>query len=137
MKRIFLSFLLIGMAVLAFGQKVDIDEQATVATDELTVYYQLDKEQQAKMLTIQQRHFKHLTEIQPMEKQDLQLYIKKMKAVQKGTDIAVQLILREDQMNLFYSRAVDRRQRQADVARNMQSKGASPREIEMALLKME
>jgi deoxyribodipyrimidine photolyase len=137
MKRIFLSFLLIGVAVLAFGQKADMNQQASVAADELTSYYQLDQEQQAKMLTIQQRHFKHLAEIQSLEKQDLQLYIKKMKAIQKGTDIAVQLILREDQMNLFYSRAVDRRQRQADLARNMQSEGASPREIEMALIKME
>ena len=47
------------------------------------------------------------------------------------------MLLDEEQVKVFYNELIKRRQRQADLARKMQDEGATPQQIELALVNME
>lgn len=112
---------------------VEVNEQ----TEALQQVYNLSDQQVVEMQKIQERKLRNLASIQNLKEENQDLYYQKLKAIQYNTDISIQRLLNSDQMKIFYERSVDRRQRQAELARKLQDQGATPTEIERALIEME
>lgn len=110
---------------------------AQKATEELASVYSLDAEQKTEMLVIQERKARNLSEIQSLKNADREMYIKKLKAVHYGTDASVKRLLNKEQMVVFYERAKDLRQRQADKMKEMKDAGFSPEDIREEIAKMD
>ena len=137
MKMTILLFVFGLLAIGSFAQHSSLEDQAAQATAELTERYQLNAEQATKMLYIQQTRLHNIASVAELEASDPQTYIKKMKSIQSGMETSVQMLLDEEQVKVFYNELIKRRQRQADLARKMQDEGATPQQIELALVNME
>ena len=136
MKKLLLLLPLFMLSLTLSGQVVPVSEISD-QTDALTDVYNLDDKQAAEMYKIQERKFRNLASIEHLRQENEELYFQKLKAIQYNTDVSIQRMLNSDQMRIFYQRSVDRRQQQAALARKMHDEGASPAEIERALLEIE
>ena len=136
MKKIFLTFFVALLAIGTYAQTID---RAAVqqATDELTALYQLDDDQQAKMYTIQERHFKNLAEIESLNNTDRKLYIQKRRAARMGTDASTKRLLTTAQMPIFDQQQLERRKKESDLIKQMKANGASKEDIQLAILEMQ
>lgn len=110
---------------------------AQKATDELARVYSLDEAQKAEMLTIQQRKARNLQEIQTLKTSDRDLYIKKLKSIRYGNDASVKRMLNQQQMEIYYAKSKERRQKEADLTAKMKEEGATPEQIQEALAEIE
>ncbi|MCB0705461.1 MAG: hypothetical protein KDC34_09140 [Saprospiraceae bacterium] len=136
MRKILCLLPLLLFAFLVNAQDVSavkVNEQ----TEALSQVYSLNDTQTGEMLKIQDRKLRNLASIEHLKQEDEELYYQKLKAIQYNTDVSIQRLLNSDQMKIFYQRSVDRRQRQAELARKLQNQGATPKEIERALIEME
>jgi hypothetical protein len=136
MKKILLLLPALFLMVSLSAQDISATE-VSEQTDALVQVYNLNSEQAAEMYKIQERKFRNLASISHLKQENEELYYQKLKAIQYNTDVSIQRLLNSDQMKVFYQRSVDRRQRQANLARKMQEEGASPQEIERALIEIE
>ncbi len=105
--------------------------------NELASAYSLDDAQKTEMLTIQQRKARNLTEIQSLKSTDRPTYIKKLKAIRYGTDASIKRLLNKDQMEVFFTKSKERRQKEADVMSEMKAAGATREEIQEALAQID
>lgn len=128
-----LPLFLLALTANSQSEAADVSAQ----TDALSQVYDLNDAQKGEMFKIQERKMRNLASIQHLQTENEELYYQKLKALQYNTDISIQRILNSDQMKVFYARSVDRRQRQADLARKLQNDGVTPKEIERAILEME
>ena len=135
MKNTILSFVFLLLASLAFGQSEKSPAQQM--TDRLTEKYGLTPDQQAKMLTIQERNFRQLAEIEDLKKSNPTLYIQKMRALKMGMDGSVKRILREDQLAIFRQEKIAFRKQKSTIYSEMKSKGATQQQIDMRLCQLE
>ena len=110
---------------------------AQKAANELASAYYLSDVQKTEMLIIQQRKARNLTEIQSLKSTDRATYIKKLKAIRYGTDASIKRLLNKDQMEVFYAKSRERRQKEADVMSEMKAAGASQEEIQEALAQID
>lgn len=136
MKKIFLTFFVALIVIGTYAQTID-RSAVQQATNELTALYQLDDEQQTKMLTIQERHFKNMAQIESLRDTDQKLYVQKKKAVRMGTDASTKRLLTEAQMPIFNEQQVERRKKESALIKQMKANGASKEEIQLAILEME
>ena len=107
------------------------------AADELAKVYSLDDTQRAEMLLIQQRKSRNLAEIQGLKTSDNETYIKKLKAIRYGTDASIKRLLNQEQMEVYYQKSKERRQREADLMNKMKEEGKSPEQIKAALAEID
>ena len=110
---------------------------AQKAANELASAYSLSDVQKTEMLIIQQRKARNLTEIQSLKSTDRATYIKKLKAIRYGTDASIKRLLNKDQMEVFYTKSRERRQKESDVMSEMKAAGASQEEIQEALAQID
>lgn len=107
------------------------------AANELAIAYALDDAQKTEMMTIQQRKARNLTEIQSLKSTDRDAYIKKLKAIRYGTDASIKHLLNKDQMEVFFAKSKERRQKEADLMSKMKEAGATQEEIQEALAQID
>lgn len=110
---------------------------AQKTANELASAYSLDDAQKTEMLIIQQRKARNLTEIQSLKSTDRPTYIKKLKAIRYGTDASIKRLLNKEQMEVFFAKSKERRQKEADVMSEMKAAGATQEEIQEALAQID
>ncbi len=134
--RYFMLALLCALSTaMSFAQQDDTELKARQATDELTALYKLDAAQQQEMYRIQLRKYRNLQEIAPYKNTDRQLYYQKLKAIRLGTDGSIKRLLHNDQMAIYYEQLRQRREREAQLIKELRSQGASQQEIDEALIR--
>lgn len=140
MKQIFFSLLLLAFAgSLSAQQRVseEIRQQAQTATDALVDAYALDAKQTSQMYRIQERKLRNTAEIEAKHSGDRDLYVRKMQALETGTNGSIQLILNKDQITLHRKAMTERRERRAVRTKELTEQGMSREDIELELLKVE
>ena len=130
MKNTILSFSMMLLSMAAFCQVTTERSQAIALSEELTIRYNLDEKQQAEMLTIQERKFKNLGEIESLKKTDPVLHIKKVKALTLANDYEMEKLLNKEQFAIYYQGKVEYRKQKAEVFQEMKEKGASQTQID-------
>lgn len=134
-KFIFSLFIVFLGSTFAYSQSAN--SRAQEATDQLTATYQLTPEQKARMLKIQEREVQNFKEISSMKRSDEALYYNQLKSLRDGTQISIQMLLTESQMSIYRQERIKQREREAEVANRLMESGASPLEIQKAVLGME
>lgn len=139
MKSIYLSLFLLVFAFQLSAQKTLLTEnaQARATTDRLVERYQLDATQQAKVYEIQVRKATQLNQISSLENSDPNLYLKKLKALHRGNEGSIKLLLNRDQLRSYQLHFLKVREKRAAKAKAMKASGASELAIEKALLQIE
>ena len=135
MKNAILSFAFLLFAVITFGQTETTPAQQM--TDKLTEKYTLTQQQQAEMLTIQERKFRNLAEIEGLRKTDPTKHIEKMRALKIGIDGSVERLLDKNQMVIFQQEKADFRKQKSVVYSELKSSGASQMQIEYKISELE
>ena len=130
-KLLFSGFLLLATVSLFAQTKVD---QAKKATAELVQLYQLDEQQTAKMLKIQERYFQNDLQIEALKTSDPDLYQKKRISNKRGTEASIKMILTKEQMTVFNQQKLQKRKQEAALIKKMKAEGASKEEIQKAIL---
>lgn len=136
MKKLFFgifALLLVNLiATQGFAQ-----QNAAKMAGELAKIYNLDDDQSATMLKIQERKLRNLSEIEHLKGSDEKMYRHKRKAIYQSTDASIRRMLREDQMAIYKQRSNEWRVKKADKTAELKAQGKSLEEIEDALLDME
>lgn len=136
MKNIFFSVLSLFLTVGVFAQG-STNPEIRKATDEMIKVYDLNADQAATALEIQERRFRNLGEIASLEKTDKGLYKHKYKAIQQSTDASLRRMLNESQMEIYNARKMDLRIKRAKKTAELKGQGLSIEEIEDALFELE
>ncbi|MCB9285539.1 MAG: hypothetical protein H6563_15910 [Lewinellaceae bacterium] len=137
MKQLLLGLLFISLAGMAFAQSETPEQKATGETNLLAEKLQLSAAQTEKMHKIQLRRYRDRELIVPNKTTDQALYLEQLKAIEYGADISVQLMLTEAQTPQYRAFSVARREKRAEVAQSMLSKGVPIQEVEIAVLELE
>ena len=137
MKQLLFGLLFVSIAGMVFAQSNDPEQKASEATEILTKKYQLSDAQQEKMHQIQLRRYRDRALIVSNKTADQTLYLEQLKAIENGADISVQLLLTKSQMPDYWAHSLERREKRAEVATSLLSKGIPIKEVEIALLEME
>jgi hypothetical protein len=135
-KFLFSLFILLAGYGISFAQN-SASPRAQEATDKLAALYNLTPEQTARMLKIQEREVRNFKEISSMKRSDESLYYQNLKALRDGTQISIQMLLTEAQMPAYHQERLNQRVREAEVANRLMAEGATPLEIQRAVLEME
>ena len=135
MKKAIFSFAILLFGFAAFSQSDNA--QARELTDLMTEKFSLDKEQQAKMLTIQERNLRNLASIEDLKKSNPLLHIEKMRALKIGTDASIEMILNEDQRAITRQDKMTFRKKKSELYSSLKSQGASQQKIDLEIAKLE
>ena len=132
---LFFAFLLCAAGLTAQSDAKQTPAQET--TTALTARYQLTTEQQAEVLTMQERKYRNLAEIEGLRDTEPQTYAKKIRAMQYANDMAMRQLLNEDQLKIFQQQLLELRQQRAEVYKEMKAAGKHPAEIESKVMEIE
>lgn len=119
---------------MAVSQSNAIKHQAEQA---LAVYhqnYQLNTEQQAQVLELQQQHFQKEAQLAELKNKDFDRYITKKVTLRKMTESSIFKLLDEKQQAIFLKKQQERTQKEAALRVKLQKQGAGKAEIKKALL---
>ena len=135
MKQSILCFFFMALAAGLSAQS----DQAEVrqATDAAVSTYQLDEEQAEEMYAIQERRFRNLASIEALRQADYNLFLQKKNSIREGTMASIRRLLREDQMEAFKEQLISRRQKEAALAQQLKTEGATREEIQLAIWQLE
>jgi hypothetical protein len=136
MKKIFFSVLSLFLTVSVFAQH-SVDPNVKNAADEMVKVFNLDVQQAATALEIQERRYRNLAEIASLENTDKDLYRHKYKAIQQSTDASLRRMLNEEQMVIYNQKKLDARNKRAAKSAELKQQGLSMEEIENALFELE
>lgn len=134
------SILIFAFLFSAAGLYAQTDRTNTAAQETATVLtakYQLDAQQQTEVLTLQERKFRNLGEIEGLQQTDPLTYSKKIRAMQYANDMAMRGLLNEQQMKIFHAQQLELRQQRAEVYKEMKAAGKQPAEIESKIIEIE
>ncbi|MBK7409384.1 MAG: hypothetical protein IPL49_01320 [Saprospirales bacterium] len=137
MKQLLFGLLFVSIASLTFAQSDTPEKKASEVTEILTQKYQLSKTQQDKMHKIQLRRYRDRELIVSNKATDQALYLEQLKAIEHGTDISIQMLLTEAQTPLYRDLAIERREKRAELAQSLLSKGIQIQEVEISVLELE
>ena len=140
MKQLLLSLLFLAfVGTLSAQQRLTTEQQQTAqsVTDELADLYELDARQTTKMYQIQTRKLRSRDEIEAKHAGDRDLYLRKLQALETGTDGSISIMLNDRQRQLFQKSQFERRQRRAARVKELTNAGMTPDEIQLELLKIE
>ncbi len=103
------------------------------ALSETVNLYQLDSEQAAEMLKIQERHFSNLEEIESLRESDRPLFLQKKNSIRELTQASTKRLLNGQQISIFNQQLIERRKREAALKERLKMEGASKEEIQYAI----
>lgn len=131
MKKVILSLFALALSIATFAQS---NNDAQVATDKLVKEYNLDQQQAARMLVIQERKVRNLKEVEGIKKTDEKKYRHKKRSIQQGTDASIRRLLNEEQMKVYQQNRMTWRKERADRIADLKDSGMTMEEIEDKLL---
>lgn len=139
MKKYLLLIPALFLAFAAFAQQEtsasDPAVQEVVA--KFTTKYQLNEDQEAKMVKIQQRRLRNLGEITSLEQSDPTKFLQKRKAINRGTEVSVKLMLTKAQRAIFDQNRLSVRLKKAEKSAELKAEGMTPAQMEPYLLAIE
>ena len=137
MKKLLLGLFFFCLAGVLTAQSETAAEKALQSTEVLTPKLQLDEAQQTKLLRIQKRRYSDRELIAANKNADQSLYLDQLKAVEKGCDFSIELMLREDQLPLFRAYALEKRTRRSEMAQTLLKQGVPIQQVEIAMYELE
>ena len=138
MKKILLCLLCLLPVVLLQAQKNTIDNsQAIERTAEIKELLSLDAEQEATVLKIQKRKLSQVAEVSDLKRNDTSKYYKKLQSIYEGNEIAIQRILRKEQLKAYHSDRISLRTQKAQLVKKMKVANASQLDIDEAVRRLE
>lgn len=138
MKKILLCLLCLLPVVLLQAQKNTIDNsQAIERTAEIKELLSLDAEQEATVLKIQKRKLSQVAEVIDLKRNDTSKYYKKLQSIYEGNEIAIQRILRKEQLKAYHSDRISLRTQKAQLVKKMKVANASQLDIDEAVRRLE
>ena len=136
MKKITLLLFCLSFALSIFAQNQAMGP-AQQATEQLQEFYQFNAEQKQKVQTIQERRFRNMAEIAPLQNSQIDIYIKKRQAIERGTEASIKRILTSSQLELFNTKIVEKRKLRNVKTKEWYREGLSQQEIQLRLLEIE
>lgn len=139
MKNLIFSALLMFFAFGAMAQTASTDnaDPAQAATEQMTLLYGLNENQQQEMLKIQERKYRNLAEIEPLKKTDPSGYILKIRSIQLGNNASFERILNAEQLTTLKQQQFKLREKKAVAFKEMKSAGASQQEIDKKMTELD
>lgn len=127
------------LALTTFAQQ-DVsatDPAVQTVVEKFTTKYNLNEEQVAKMVKIQQRRIKNLNEIATLETADPATFLQKRKAINTGTEVSVKMMLDKNQRLLFDEDRSEIRMKKAEKTAELKAQGMSAKDMEPYLMEIE
>ncbi|HHS95642.1 MAG TPA: hypothetical protein ENJ45_03560 [Phaeodactylibacter sp.] len=139
MKKLLLIIPLMFFTLALFAQhEVSATDPAVLqVVEKYTAKYQLDEQQVAKMVRIQQRRLKNLNEIAELQHSDNAKYLQKRKAINTGTEVSIKMILYKEQRMRFDAERANIRKKKAEKTAELKAKGLNPHQMTPYLLAIE
>ena len=139
MKKILLCLLCLLPVVFLQAQKntIDNNSQASERTAKIKELLSLDNEQEATVLKIQKRKISQVAEISRLKKNDSSKYYQKLQSIYEGNEIAIQRILRKDQLKVYLGQRITLRNQKAELVKKMKVANASQLDIDEAVRRLE
>ena len=137
LKEILLCCMVFLFTIGLYAQEdVKRTDMARVAADQLTDKYELDRTQSAEMLKIQTRKLKNESEFASLKETDLSKYLKKVEALETGTNFSIRKMMTQEQRAKFDKAKHELRTKRAQLANQMHKEGKLPVEIKQATLEI-
>ncbi|MAT54217.1 MAG: hypothetical protein CMN32_07020 [Saprospirales bacterium] len=137
MKHLLLSLTFLLFAGGLFAQTETKKSPAQKDTEALVAEYQLNDDQAAEMLKVQERKYRNLKEFEPLMNQDVKLYLRKLRALVNATDASFRRILNDEQIKTYNQKKQELRQQKAQLYKEMKAAGASQFEIDKKLVQLD
>jgi len=138
MKKILLCLLCLLPVVFLQAQKNMMnDSQAAERTIKLKEILSLDDAQEAAVLKIQERKTAQVAELRDLKENDPSKYYKKLQSIYEGNEIAVQRLLRKDQLKAYHANRYTLRVQKAQVVKKMKASNASQLDLDEAIRQIE
>lgn len=139
MKKYLLLIPALFLALSTFAQQevASTDPAVQEVVQKFTTKYQLTQEQETKMVKIQQRRLRNLSEISSLEQQDPAKFLQKRKAINSGTEVSLKMMLNKEQRALYDKSRMEIRQKKAAKSAELKEQGMTSKEMEPYLLAIE
>ena len=138
MKKILLCLLCLLPVVFLQAQKsITDDSQATERTAKLKQILNLDTDQEAAVLKIQERKSTQVAELRELKQNDPSKYYKKLQNIYEGNEIAVQRLLRKEQLKAYHANRHTLRLQKSQLVKKMKASNASQLDIDEAVRRLE
>jgi len=137
MKKILLCLLCLLPVVFLQAQKSMVtDGQAAERTAKLKQVLSLDTDQEAAVLKIQQRKSTQVAELKDLKQSDPSKYYKKLQSIYEGNEIAVQRLLKKEQLKAYHAQRHTLRTQKAYLVKKMKASNASQLDIDEAVRRL-
>ena len=138
MKKILLCLLcLLPLVFLQAQKNTSHNSLAIERTAEIKELLSLDTEQEAIVLKIQKRKFSQVAEVSNLKRNDPSKYYQKLQNIYEGNEIAIQRILRKDQLIAYHGQRSNLRTQKAQLVKKMKVANASQLDIDEAIRRLE
>lgn len=119
------------------GQAQEDKSPAQKNTEMLVVEYNLNSEQAAEMQKVQERKLRNMKEFEPLMSQDVNMYLRKLRALVSATDASFRRILNEEQLAVYNQKLSLLRTEKAQRYKELKAAGVSSLEIDRQLIQMD
>lgn len=138
MKKILFCLLCLLPVVFLQAQKnMMADGPAIERTAKLKQVLTLDNDQEAAVLKIQQRKSTQAAELRDLKQSNPSKYYKKLQSIHEGNEIAVQRLLRKEQLKAYHARRHTLRVQRSQLVKKMKVSNASQLDIDEAVRQLE
>ncbi len=138
MKKILLCLLCLLPVVFLQAQKdMTDDRQAAERTARLKQMLTLDADQEVTVLKIQERKSTQVAELRDLKQKNPSKYYQKLQNIYEGNEIAVQRLLRKDQLKAYHAHRHTLRIQKAQLVKKMKASDASQLDIDEAVRRLE
>ncbi len=134
MRKVLLCFIISAVALTVSAQSDNVSSEVTQAVAEMTSLYSLDAKQVEQMTVIQQRYFRNMADIAPLQNTDKTKYLQKLSANRKGTDASINRMLTPTQRVIFSEQQAQRRITEAQIIKELKAQGLSNEEIKLQVI---
>jgi hypothetical protein len=134
MRKVLLCFIISAVALTVSAQSDNVSNEVTQAVAEMSNLYTLDAKQVEQMTVIQQRYFRNMADIAPLQNTDKTKYLQKLSANRKGTDASINRILTPTQRVIFSEQQAQRRITEAQIIKELKAQGLSNEEIKLQVI---
>jgi hypothetical protein len=132
--RIFASLIAVLFALNLSAQSSSSDSTFPRSTQEISSFLKLNTDQVAKLESIAIRKSDQIDEISNLKSTDLELYINKRNAINKGFITSIELMLEKGQRAAFKAYENRIRLRNQEIRSNLSKSGKSEQEIKLAIV---
>jgi len=137
MKNTFIIFAFLFLGGNLFAQATDDMPTVEETVLSFTNIYNLDQDQQIKMLEIQERKYKNFGEIEDLKNTNPKKYQQKVDAMRTADLGHMHQLLNDDQLRIYREKQVELRKEKAELFKDMRGSGTSQKDIEIKMVEMD